>query len=590
MAPNIPPPPPQRIGKYELEQFLGGGMSAVYRARDTLINRPVALKLLKEAYRPEDPTAQRFVLEAQIAGNLTHENVIRTYDFGFDPDGRPYMVLEFVAGDDLSQTIKGGRAGDLANRARIAWELAGALEYIHPRNVIHRDLKPANVMLAGGPTGTVKLMDFGISRTEGVALTMAGMTMGTPGYMAPEQIRGEDVTKSVDIYAYGVLLWELFTSSRAFAGDTLDRVFYMVLNEPLDLAKLQAAGVPAELARQIGQCASKQKGERPPDLRQIRGELERLMKAGGRVPDPASLLPTLEMPARVEAKPSPMMTPAKPAAEPAAGAQRRNLMLGAGGIGLALVIAGVAWMSSAGAGSGAVKSVEPNAATKLAPELTTTTGTMLLVPEGAFLSGEGKQPLTQPAFYIDKTEVTNGAYGEYVRATGAAPPAGFASAQPDRPVVSVTFDEATKFARWAGKRLPSKQEWEKSARGLDGRTFPWGETPETSRANAGLGQTGSLAAVLSFASGSSVFGALQMVGNAWEWVDETGTPSAQNVASLSGQLQPAPAAEERWMEIRGGSYVEKLDPKVLWDRALVPARYSNRLIGFRCAKTALAQE
>ena len=585
MAPNIPPPPPQRIGKYELEQFLGGGMSAVYRARDTLINRPVALKLLKEAYRPEEPTAQRFALEAQIAGNLTHENVIRTYDFGFDPDGRPYMVLEFVEGDDLSQTIKGGLAGDLANRARIAWELAGALEYIHPRNVIHRDLKPANVMLAGGPTGTVKLMDFGISRAESVGLTQAGTTMGTPGYMAPEQIRGEDVTKSVDIYAYGVLLWELFTGSRAFAGDTLDRVFYRVLNEPLDLAQLQAAGVPAELARQIGQCAAKDKGQRPPDLRRIRGELERLIQAGARAPDPASLLPTLEMPARANAVPSPMMTPAQPPA------QRRNLIWGAAGIGLVLVIASVAWMSSAGGpGSSAARVVEPNIASKLPPELTTDTGTMLLVPEGVFLFGERKQPVNQSAFYVDQTEVTNKAYGAYVRATGAASPAGFASAQADGPVVNVTFDEATKFARWARKRLPSKQEWEKAARGLDGRTFPWGEAAEISRANVGLGQTGSPAAVLSFASGVSFFGALQMVGNVWEWVDETGAPSAQNVASLAGQLQPPPTAEERWMEIRGGSYVEKLDPNVLWDRGLMPARYAHRLIGFRCAKTALAQE
>lgn len=601
------PPPPQRIGKYEIEQFLGGGMSAVYRARDTLINRKVALKVLKEAYRPEDPTAQRFVLEAQIAGNLNHENVIRTYDFGFDPDGRPYMVLEYLEGEDLAQINKSGLAGDLANRARIAWELAGALEYIHPRNVIHRDLKPANIFLSGGPGGTVKLMDFGISRTEAVSITQAGTTMGTPGYMAPEQIHGEPVTKSVDIYAYGVVLWELFTSRRAFAGDTLDRVFYMVLHEPLDIDKLRAAGVPSELALQIGKCASKEAWQRPNNLQAIRAELQKLINAAHGMPGTGSveeLEPTLAMPvvAKPAAAPVPAPPPSPPAATPpplpvqesvAGGRSNKNFVWAGAGIGIAIVAALGIWLATSGgsgSGTGGAKS-GVNTATappKLAEEIDTTTGPMLLVPEVVFQFGRDKQPTNEPAFYIDKTEVTNDAYASYARATNAPLPPGFAAVQPDLPVVNLTFDEAQAFAQWAGKRLPTTRQWEKAARGLDGRTFPWGDNPEATRANVGAGrEKGRLLAVSLYPDGASPFRALQMVGNAWEWVDETAAPSAEMIARFASQLRPAPTAGERWVEIRGGSYVEPLDPKVLWDKVVMPVRYRSPIIGFRCVKPAI---
>ena len=138
---------PQWIGKYELGEYLGGGMSAVYRARDTLMSRTVAVKVLKETHL-DQPAAQRFLLEAQIAGNLNHENVVRTYDFGFDPDGRPFMVLEYLEGENLGDAIKGRRTGSLRHRARIGAELGAALEYIHARDVVHRDLKPANVFLS----------------------------------------------------------------------------------------------------------------------------------------------------------------------------------------------------------------------------------------------------------------------------------------------------------------------------------------------------------------------------------------------------------------------------------------------------------
>ena len=586
MAPNTPPPSGQRIGRYELEHYLGGGMSAVYRARDTLINRPVALKLLKETFRPDDPMAQRFMLEAQIAGNLTHENVIRTYDFGFDPDGRPYMVLEFLEGQDLAQTMKTGTAGDLANRARIAWELAGALEYIHPRSVIHRDLKPANVLLAA-PHGTVKLMDFGISRTEGIALTQTGMTVGTPGYMAPEQVRGENPTPSVDIYSYGVLLWELFANKRGFVGDTLERVFYMVLNDPLDLAPLRAAGVPEELVRLIGACTAKTPAERPPDLRGIRGELKRLMEGRAVAVEGA----TLAMPLRERAPERAPERVVEPLPKPVENVRAPNqrMMWGAIGVGLVLVAGLVWWMNVDSKKPDPPKAETPKAIPTrvLAERLLDVNGNMVLVKEGEFLAGEKKTVESLPAFYIDETEVSNEAYAGFAKATNSALPRGFAKDHPNWPVVNVSWDDAAKFAKWAGKRLPTSKEWEKAARGTDGRTYPWGNEAGVGAPNTGFSdrkRKGRMESVFTRDAAMSPYGARHMVGNAWEWTADEARLTDEERTEFLRTFKLAPGA--RIMEVKGGSHFEALHPKVLWDRAFLPSDKGEALVGFRCARDA----
>ena len=530
-------------------------MSSVYRAQDTLMDRPVVLKILKDA--AQDLDRQRFLLEARIAGNLNHDNVIRTYDFGFDDENRPFMVLEYLNGEDLEHAIKGQRTGNLNRKAQIAWELAGALEYIHPQGIIHRDLKPANVFLSDGK---VKLMDFGIARVQNVSLTRAGTIMGTPRYMAPEQVSTGQVSSLADVYAFGVVLYELFTGTPAYGGDNIAQVFYAVMHSPLDPGPLVHAGVPAPLVQMILQCTAKDPALRPPNLSAIQEELGRFIDSTGGI---ESRIPTLMTRARLSTAAMPVAQPVEPKKS------GFTLWLAIVAALATILVVGGLWYLLRGE--------------TLPLRIQTTTGEMMLVPEGAFLAGPNRESVKLPAYYVDRTEVTNRAYAEYTKAAGAKLPATFAADKPEYPVVDITFDEAAAFAKWAGKRLPTSMEWEKAARGVDGRKFPWGDNVEP-RAHVGEGTAGSTGPAAGFPQGESPFHALQMVGNVWEWVDERSTPSQTVVEQFGRNLSPPPAAGETWKMIRGGSFVEPLDQEVLTGSYSTPARFHKMIIGFRCVK------
>src|SRR5438270_5366059 len=168
---------PSRIGKYELLEFLGGGMSHVYRARDTLIDRPVVVKILTDLSNSDSGARMRFLQEARLAGNIQHENIVSVFDYG-EHDGCPYIVMEYLKGEDLRNAIRGSRLGSLGDRLKIAHDIASALEYVHAQGVVHRDIKPENIHI--DPGGKVKLMDFGIAKTADLSLTKTGMAMGTP--------------------------------------------------------------------------------------------------------------------------------------------------------------------------------------------------------------------------------------------------------------------------------------------------------------------------------------------------------------------------------------------------------------------------
>ena len=552
---------PARIGKYELQEFLGGGMSHVYRARDTLIGRTVAVKILTEAGCQDSDVKERFLAEARMAGSLTHDNVLGIYDFGEDDQHRPFMVMEFLRGEDLRHALRNGHTGELRNKLKLAAQVACALAYVHTQKIIHRDLKPENIHI--NAAGVVKLIDFGIAKTEGLQMTRAGYVLGTPFYMAPEQVLGENITEQVDVYAFGVLLFELLTGRKPVEAEAVERIFYSILNEPLKMEPLHEAGVPPSVCGLIARCTAKNPAERPQGFAPVCAELDRLI---AELDAPTMVLPT-------------------PAPAPHPVASRPAWLLPAVLVAIVALAAGLYFATKPGA-KPAPKQAE---APVLAKTIAMKGGEMVLVEAGAFLIGEKKERDTLPAFYIDKTEVSNAAYAQFCAETKHALPTGFAADKPDLPVVNVLILDARAFAQWAGKRLPKGREWEKAARGTDGRLFPWGNDADTARANVGSGK---LLPVSDLSNGASPCGALNMLGNVWELVDQVSPPgplALDRFSKLFKKLKLAPpTAGEPWYMIRGQSFraEETLDSGGLWDIFTVPERGSTIDIGFRCVKDA----
>ncbi len=301
---------PSRVGKYEIEQLLGGGMSNVYRARDSVLGRRVALKILTESGTADPESKARFLLEARTASNIRHENIISVYDFGED-QGRPFIVMEYLEGESLRQAQKNGHLGDFPRRMRVALQVARALDYIHSQKIIHRDIKPDNINV--DPAGKVKLMDFGIAKSEGVKLTRAGFTLGTPYYMAPEQVLGQALTPQADVYSFGVLMFELLTGTKPIAGESVERIFDRIIHEPLNLEPLKALKVPPELSDLIKRCTAKQPAQRPAGLRLVCDEIERILDPARR--NASSKMPSMSMRPMVEVH-SPTITVSIPTPKP----------------------------------------------------------------------------------------------------------------------------------------------------------------------------------------------------------------------------------------------------------------------------------
>lgn len=570
---------PARIGKYELEEYLGGGMSHVYRARDTLIGRTVAIKILTDKGREDTDVKARFLAEARTAGNISHENILGIYDFGEDKDHHPFMVMEFLRGEDLRSAIKKQHTGDLRNRMRIALEIGRALEYIHVQKIVHRDLKPENVHIS--LNGQVKLMDFGISKTEGLDLTRTGYMVGTPYYMAPEQVTGGPMTPQADVYSFGVLVYELITGTHAISGDTMERIFYAVLNEAIPVEPMRSAGAPEGLCRLVSACTAKLPAERPQGFETICRDLEQLMAA----PDASAVDKDAETLVMLEHQPEAVAVPVD---SPATERKKKTAWLWpAAGLAMVAASGGLFFVLRPHAPAASIAPPAPidsPAPAALKPRITTPTGEMVLVAAGPFLFGEKKEQAQLPAFYIDRTEVTNAAYSQFCNATQRQLPRGFPADKLGYPVVNVTIGDARAFAAWAGKRIPKALEWEKAARGTDGRLYPWGDAADKARANVG---TGELQPADDFVSGSSPSGALHMIGNVWEFVDETATPSDRMLGYFQKRLKPAPTAAETWYQIRGQAFNSgKLEEAAIWDSGTVPARWREANLGFRCVRDA----
>ncbi len=302
---------PSRIGKYEVEEYLGGGMSRVYRAKDSVLGRRVALKILAESVASDPEVKARFLQEARLASSIAHENIIAVYDFG-EEEGRPFMVMEFLEGESLRDAIEKRRTGDFARRLQIALQVGRAIGYIHLKKIIHRDIKPENIHLDA--LGRAKLMDFGIAKPDGMQLANTGFTLGTPYYMSPEQVLGEDVTIQADVYSFGVLLYELLAGKKPIEAENFEKIFHKILYDPLNLEPLHEAAVAPAAIDLIRKCMAKPPAERPQGFGIVCGAIEETLKQGALQPRPAPEEAAVEpssgdgLPAFLQALPAPLRT------------------------------------------------------------------------------------------------------------------------------------------------------------------------------------------------------------------------------------------------------------------------------------------
>jgi serine/threonine-protein kinase len=301
-------------GRYELVRPLGhGAMATVDLAHDVELDRPVALKRLAENLARDEELRRRFVREGRLSARLSHPNVVRVFDVGED-DGRPFIAMEYVEGETLAELIARRRRLPAAEAATLGMQMCSGLAAAHAAGLVHRDVKPQNLLLGTG--GVVKLGDFGIAvGPEGTRLTLAGTVLGTAGYLAPEQARGEQVTAAADIYAVGAVLYELLTGEPSRTVGSLAELGSDNGFEPPDLAA-RAPATPPELVEAVTACLSLRPEDRPPTAAALARLLAPVASEGetpALAPDPAQgATEILSRPARSR--------PRRPARRLAAGA------------------------------------------------------------------------------------------------------------------------------------------------------------------------------------------------------------------------------------------------------------------------------
>jgi eukaryotic-like serine/threonine-protein kinase len=263
--------------RYELEELVGtGGMSSVYKARDRLLERNVALKVLHPHYSDDAEYVERFRREARSVAQLSHPHIVTVIDRGED-GGQQFIVFEFIDGENLKQLI--GRIGPLPVRraVELALEIADALAFAHDHDLVHRDVKPQNVLLT--PDGDAKVTDFGIARSLDVeqGVTQTGTVLGTSNYLSPEQASGKPVTPATDVYSLGVVLFELLTGEVPFPGENFVAVAMKHINEPPPDLTEKRPDVPLRLVAAVERALEKDPSRRFQSMGEFASELQQCL-------------------------------------------------------------------------------------------------------------------------------------------------------------------------------------------------------------------------------------------------------------------------------------------------------------------------
>jgi formylglycine-generating enzyme required for sulfatase activity len=511
-------------GVYTVEALVGsGGMGSVYRAYDSARARTVALKVIHPSLAIDAEIRRRFAREARLMRSFNHPNVVAVFDFIQDA-GFLAIVMEHIEGPTLGQEIaRWGKRMPYAEIRTVMDAILLAIQEAHDHGVIHRDLKPDNVLLRVDQQRlSPKVVDFGVAKIlEGTTYTVTGAMLGTCKYMAPEQIeRPGLLSYPADIYSLGVLLFELVTGRCPFEYDSHFALMMAHARETPVSPASLRSDVPVPLAQLILDALAKTADKRPRSCAEFRQRLQ-------------AALPEHD----------------KQAAE-FSSAQR--------------------------------------------VQRDTDGSELMLVPAGFFQMGQERRAVYLDGFYIDRFAVTNRQYAAFLDVTGHRPshadfvahwrdgrvPAGLEQ----HPVVHVSWFDARAYAQWAGKSLPTEAQWEKAARGSDGRKYPWGKsTPDDARANFGSWHRGTVP-VGSCPAGASPYGVEDLAGNVWEWCEDVDSQEFYaNGPSHNPCNHVAIGARPRRV-VRGGSFMYDAHSVRTFSRSSFEPDTGAQGIGFRCVR------
>ena len=263
---------PQQIGRYEILEELGrGAMGVVFKARDPFIGRLVAVKTITTGIAENPDLLKRFRREAQAAGGLQHPNIVTIYEMS-EFDGTPFIAMEYLEGASLEKTIAEQLPVPLVDKLSCLVQACRALDYAHRRGVIHRDVKPANIMVT--PEGIVKVVDFGIARIVDTAKTQTGVLLGTLAYMSPEQVRGRHADQRCDVWALGVVMYELLTYRRPFDGENHAALLMAILQKEPRAIREFLPECPSALETVVQRALRKEEDLRYPTMEALLVDLE----------------------------------------------------------------------------------------------------------------------------------------------------------------------------------------------------------------------------------------------------------------------------------------------------------------------------
>ena len=595
----------------------------MYKARAVNGNL-VALKVLNPQVLDNQKVVKKFFHEAMILAKLDHPNICRLIEFF--PDGQNYaIVMEYVEGTELKELLQQQSNGLLPfdKAFRIAKQSLAAFQYAHENGILHRDIKPANIMI--NKEGNIKIMDFGIAKVAGTATHDTAASMLSIHYTPPERFDPSRVvdTRS-DIYALGLVFYELFAGRRPFDVDETSQIMFWHLNEIPEPPEAFVAGLPQDVSLAIQKALEKDPDDRFQDFK----EFSDAMGSGTPGVDYSSsldettaseqtIVTSLVEPAAMKKKAKKKKGEGMPLALIAGIPAALAVLLIGGFFAYQMFLKGPAIPGTAQQETVNIeyKGGVPNS--KGYPEITheKDNSIMIYIPAGEFTMGSDIYSFEQPvqqisldAYLIDKYLVTNRQFKQFVDETGYQTdaekngsgevwtgkrwrndqgaiwkmPDGSTSIEgkEDYPVSQISHNDAIAYCEWAGKELPTEAQWEMAARGPGGGIYPWGNSdPDDTIANYSDSFIEGTTPVTKYEKGQSYYGAFDMAGNLYQWCKDWYTPGAERKAD-----NPTGPDQGTERVLKGGSYSESMDSLRSAYRISADPAASKAIYGFRCVK------